>query len=260
MYTRQVTTLFISDLHLNGAHPEITGQFVDFLRGPARAAEHLYILGDLFEFWVGDDDPDPAYALAQDELRALTDSGVPCSVMHGNRDFLIGKNFCTRTGCTPINDGTVIQLYGQRVLLLHGDVLCTDDHSYQRLRRLVRNPVVQWIFKALPLARRERIATRIRAGSKMHTSQASATIMDVNAAAVDRAFDQYGVQIMVHGHTHRPAIHQHAGRDRSRTRIVLGDWHTQGSVLRWSKEDYELITLPRRAERRNETGIADLGE
>lgn len=245
MYTRQVTTFFISDLHLNGAQPEITRQFVDFLRGPARGAEQLYILGDLFEFWIGDDDPDPAYAQVQEELRALTAAGVPCSVMHGNRDFLIGRSFCTRTGCQLIDDGTVIHLYGQRVLLMHGDLLCTDDRSYQRLRRLVRNPLVQWLFKHLPLARRERIATRIRVGSKMHTRQASPVIMDVNAAAVDRAFDRYGVQTMVHGHTHRPAIHQHAKNDIPRTRIVLGDWHTQGSVLRWSSAGYELLTLPR---------------
>jgi UDP-2,3-diacylglucosamine hydrolase len=245
MYTRQVTTFFISDLHLNGAQPEITLQLVDFLRGPARDAEHLYMLGDLFEFWIGDDDPDPAYAQVQDELRALTRSGVPCSVMHGNRDFLLGKQFCARTGCELVNDGVVINLYGQPVLLMHGDLLCTDDHSYQRLRRYVRNPLVQWLFKRLSVARRERIAARIRAGSRMHTSETPPIIMDVNSAAVDRTFDRTAVQIMVHGHTHRPAIHQHPKGNTTRTRIVLGDWHTQGSVLRWSPQGYELLTLPR---------------
>lgn len=245
MYTRRVTTFFISDLHLNGAQPEITRQFMDFLRGPARGAEHLYILGDLFEFWIGDDDPDPAYAQVQDELRALTQSGVPCSVMHGNRDFLIGKVFCERTGCALIDDGTIIKLYGQPVLLLHGDLLCTDDHSYQRLRRIVRNPLVQWLFNRLSLARRERIATRIRAGSQMHTRQAASTIMDVNSQAVEATFESAAVDIMVHGHTHRPAIHQYPTGSAMRTRIVLGDWHTQGSVLRWSSQGYELLTLPR---------------
>lgn len=238
-----MTTLFISDLHLNGAQPEITSQFVDFLRNAARQAEHLYILGDLFEFWIGDDDPDPTYAHIQDELRALTAAGVLCSVMHGNRDFLLGRHFCARTGCRLIDDGTVIERYGQRVLLLHGDVLCTDDRSYQRLRRIVRNPLVQWLFTHLPLAWRERIASRIRAGSRMHTRQAAAAIMDVNAAAVDRAFASAGLHLMIHGHTHRPAIHR-LGQGAN-TRIVLGDWHARGSVLRWSAAGYELLSLPR---------------
>jgi UDP-2,3-diacylglucosamine hydrolase len=245
MYTRRVATFFISDLHLNDAQPEITRQFVDFLRGPARGADRLYILGDLFEFWIGDDDPDPAYAQVQDELRALTHSGVPCCVMHGNRDFLIGKDFCARTGCSLIDDGVIVRLYDQPVLLMHGDLLCTDDHSYQRLRRYVRNPLVQRLFKLLPLLRRERIAARIRAGSQTHTRQAPSAIMDVNAAAVDRAFERAAVQVMVHGHTHRPAIHQHPKANTIRTRIVLGDWHTQGSLLRWSPQGYELLTLPR---------------
>lgn len=240
-----MTTLFISDLHLHAAHPDITAQFIELLRGEARHAEHLYILGDLFEFWVGDDDPDPTYSAVQDELLALTRSGVPCSVMHGNRDFLLGQAFCERTGCRLISDGTVVTLYGQRVLLTHGDLLCTDDHAYQRLRRIVRNPVVQWLFNAMPLARRERIATRIRSGSQMHTQQATPDIMDVNPTAVIAAFERAQVRMMVHGHTHRPAIHQHALRSGTGTRIVLGDWHAQGSVLRWTQAGFELISLPR---------------
>jgi UDP-2,3-diacylglucosamine hydrolase len=243
-----VTTLFISDLHLNGAQPEITTQFVDFLRSTARQAEHLYILGDLFEFWIGDDDPDPTYARVQDELRALTRSGVACSVMHGNRDFLLGKQFCARTGCTLLDDGTVIELHGQRVLLLHGDSLCIDDLSYQRLRRTVRNPVIQWVFKRLSVARRTAIATRIRTGSQMHTQAAVPTIMDVNQSAVTQAFAQHKVRTMIHGHTHRPAIHRYPtnhGDHGDNIRIVLGDWYTQGSVLRWSEAGYELLSLPR---------------
>lgn len=245
VYTYEVTTLFVSDIHLNGAAPAISAQFVQFLRGEARAAEHLYILGDLFEFWIGDDDPDPSYALIQSELRALTQAGVPCSVMHGNRDFLLGEAFCARVGCRLIPDGTTIKLGGEQVLLLHGDVLCTDDHSYQRLRRVVRNPIVQWLFQRLPLQRRERIAARIRAGSKMHTQRVEATIMDVNPQAVIDTFEARQVKIMIHGHTHRPAIHRHALTNGNATRIVLGDWHTQGSVLRWSHDDYQLVSLPR---------------
>lgn len=245
MYTRRVTTFFISDLHLNGAQPEITRQFMEFLRGPARAADHLYILGDLFEFWIGDDDPDPSYAQVQDELRALTAAGVPCSVMHGNRDFLLGKDFCARTGCALIEDGTIIRLYGQEVLLMHGDLLCTDDHSYQRLRRFVRNPVIQWLFKHLPLKRRERIANRIRAGSRKHTRTTMSQIMDVNQQTVKKHMAALGICTLIHGHTHRPDIHHFELGSVDATRIVLGDWHTQGSVLRWSAQGYELLTLPR---------------
>ena len=246
-YTHLMTTMFISDLHLNAAQPEVIAQALNFLRTEARRAEHLYILGDLFEFWIGDDDTDPAYLRVQDELRALTASGVPCSVMHGNRDFLIGKQFERRTGCKLIADSTVICLYGEQVLLLHGDTLCTDDRSYQRLRRIVRNPIVQWIFRLFPLARRERIAAKIRMGSQRHTQKAAAMIMDVNAQVVESTFDRAHVATMIHGHTHRPAIHQHhLSNGATGTRIVLGDWHTQGSVLRWSADNgYALVSLPR---------------
>jgi UDP-2,3-diacylglucosamine hydrolase len=238
--------MFISDLHLHAEQPEVIAQFVQFLRTEARQATHLFILGDLFEFWIGDDDQDPAYANIQLELKALTDSGVPCSVMHGNRDFLLGRQFAKRTGCKIIPDCTVISLYGEPVLLLHGDILCTDDHSYQRLRRIVRNPVIQFVFNCLSLQRRESIATRIRTGSKQHTQQAAAMIMDVNDQAVQTAFKKYDVQHMIHGHTHRPAIHGHSYADRTCTRIVLGDWHDEGSVLRWSATDnYALVALPR---------------
>jgi len=241
-----VTTLFISDLHLCSNRPDITAQFIDFLRDEARGADHLYILGDLFEFWIGDDDPDSAYADVQQALHELTASGVPCSIMHGNRDFLLGRQFCTRTGCNLIDDATVIDLHGQRVLLMHGDVLCTDDHGYQRLRRIVRNPVIQWLFKRLSLARRERIATRIRQGSQQHTRAASAYIMDVNEEAVRAVLRKHQVATMIHGHTHRPKIHTHSlDEQHTGTRIVLGDWHESGSVLRWSASSYALTTLPR---------------
>ncbi len=240
-YTYQVSILFISDLHLSSDHPEITRQFVAFLRNEARQAQHLYILGDLFEFWIGDDDPDPTYQEIQAALLQLTQAGVGCSVMHGNRDFLLGNQFCARTGCTLLMEGVVVTPYGEPVLLTHGDALCTDDVSYQRLRRIVRNPVVQWLFTHLPLSRRERIANRIRSGSQKHTRQAASIIMDVNPAAVRQAFAASKIRTMIHGHTHRPAIH----RDGELTRIVLGDWYTQGSVLRWTAAGYELLSLPR---------------
>ncbi len=242
-----MTTLFISDLHLTGAQPAITAQFVEFLRGAARQAEHLYILGDLFEFWIGDDDPDPdpTYAQVQDELRALTSAGVPCSVMHGNRDFLLGRRFEKASGCKLLDDGTIVDLYGKKVLLMHGDVLCTDDQSYQRLRRIVRNPLVRLIFRLMTLGQRQRLAEKIRAGSKEHIGKTAAYIMDVNPQAVFDTLNHYGVDTMIHGHTHRPAIHKLSNAGRPAMRIVLGDWYTQGSVLRWDPSGFELAELKR---------------
>ena len=150
-----MTTLFISDLHLDGARPDITAQFLDFLEREARRAEALYILGDLFEAWIGDDDPDPDKRRVIQGLRSLTAAGVKSFLIHGNRDFLIGKRFCRETGIELLDDGTVVNLYGRRVLLMHGDTLCTDDHAYQRLRRIVRNPLVQFVLRRLTLRQRQ---------------------------------------------------------------------------------------------------------
>lgn len=240
-----MTILFISDLHLSAAEPAITAQFLDFLQHQARAAKRLYILGDLFEFWIGDDDPDSAAAGIQAGLRALTAAGVPCYLMHGNRDFLLGQRFCANTGCELLPDPSIVEVYGERVLLMHGDTLCTDDRAYQRLRRIVRNPWVQRLFARFSIGWRQKIAERIREGSKAHTYRASKTIMDVNAQAVASIFRTTGVRVMVHGHTHRPAVHSLSVDGRTVTRIVLGDWYTQGSVLRWDERGYELTRLKR---------------
>jgi UDP-2,3-diacylglucosamine hydrolase len=243
-----VTVLFISDLHLDGAHPDITRQFLEFLEGEAARARRLYILGDLFEAWIGDDDPDPDKRAVIAALLKLTRGGVQCYVMHGNRDFLLGRRFCADTGVALIDDGTVIDVFGQRILLMHGDTLCTDDHSYQRLRRIVRNPLVQWILRSLSLPQRQRLAQRMRAGSKAHieaADRATPYIMDVNADAVIAAFRDYAVDCLIHGHTHRPAIHTVTIDGHAKTRIVLGDWYDQGSVLRWSEHGYELAGLRR---------------
>ena len=239
--------LFISDLHLDGARPDITEQFLTFLRTDARQAEALYILGDLFEAWIGDDDPDSDKQRIQLALRELTASGVPCYVMHGNRDFLLGKQFCRTTGCRLLDDGTLIAVHGKQVLLLHGDVLCTDDHAYQKLRRRMRNPILQFIMRNLPLATRKSLAAKIRAGSKAHIENSMAQIMDVNQAAVAQTFAHHHVDLMIHGHTHRPAIHSLTVNGKPATRIVLGDWYTQGSVLRWNDTGYELLSLQRSA-------------
>jgi UDP-2,3-diacylglucosamine hydrolase len=241
-------TLFISDLHLDGERPDITAQFLEFLEREARQAQALYILGDLFEAWIGDDDPDPDKRRVIDALRSLTQSGVRVYFIHGNRDFLIGRRFAAATGVKLLPDGTLIELYGKRVLLMHGDTLCIDDADYQRLRRIVRNPIVQFILRRLSLGRRQKIAARMRAGSKAHIEtmdRSKPQIMDVNQDAVVRTFDAEHADLIVHGHTHRPAVHEVKMGDHVATRIVLGDWYEQGSVLRWNEQGFELAGLRR---------------
>jgi len=241
-----VTTLFISDLHLDGTRPDISAQFLEFLEREGRRAQALYILGDLFEAWIGDDDPDPDKRRVIAGLRAVTDAGVKSFLIHGNRDFLIGKRFCRETGVQLLADGTVIDVYGRRVLLMHGDLLCIDDHAYQRLRRIVRNPLVQFVMRRLTLRQRQRLAERMRAGSKEHIASmdiAAPEIMDVNEDEVRRTFARYGVDCIIHGHTHRPAIHEMQIDGHPAVRIVLGDWYEQGSVLRWDSGGFQLATL-----------------
>ncbi len=240
-----MTTLFISDLHIDASCPEITGQFLHLLNGEARAAEALYILGDLFESWVGDDDADVDQAAAMAGLRSLTTAGVPCFVMHGNRDFLLGKGFCAMTGARLLPDPLIVTLYGERVLVMHGDALCTDDLPYQRLRATVRNVDWQRQFLGLSVASRRALAGAARAGSQAHTAAVEYTITDVNPTSVAAALRGAGVATLLHGHTHRPAIHALTVDGRACTRIVLGDWHTRGSVLRWDRGGPELASLPR---------------
>lgn len=240
-----LSTLFVSDIHLDAAWPDVMAQFLAFLRQRAPGARALYILGDLFEVWIGDDDPDPAKRDVLAALRQLTASGVPCFVMHGNRDFMLGERFCRDTGCRLLDDGTIVELDGERVLLMHGDALCTDDVSYQRLRRIVRNPLMRWIFRHLSLAQREALAARLRTGSRMHTGSTAPEIMDVNDAAVRQAFRTTRVRTLIHGHTHRPAVHRLGVDGTAVRRIVLGDWHAAGSVLEWNASGAELRVLPR---------------
>ena len=182
-----MNTLFISDLHLDGAYPAAIAQFEAFLAGPARAAEALYILGDLFESWVGDDDDDPDRLRVCQALRQLSRAGIACHVCHGNRDFLLGAGFAARTGCRILADPMIVERYGERVLLTHGDVLCTDDTAYQRLRSVVRDPAWQRRFLRLPLATRRVLADAAREGSRTHTGMMAADIMDANQAAVNGA-------------------------------------------------------------------------
>ncbi|MDO5505949.1 MAG: UDP-2,3-diacylglucosamine diphosphatase [Pseudoxanthomonas suwonensis] len=236
-----MTTLFISDLHLEDSRPEATAMFLRFLREEAIHARALYILGDLFEAWVGDDDPSLTGAQVADGLRALADAGVPVHFIHGNRDFLLGADYAERCGMTLLHDPTVIDLHGTPTLLGHGDLLCTDDAAYQAFRGQTRDPRWQAQFLAQPLAARLAFAEQARAASKARygelTSAGTAeTITDVNADAVAAAFRNHHVRRMIHGHTHRPAIHDAPDGQR----IVLGDWYAQGSVLRVDADDVRL--------------------
>ncbi|MGH8259948.1 MAG: UDP-2,3-diacylglucosamine diphosphatase [Steroidobacteraceae bacterium] len=242
-----MATLFVSDLHLDASAPQAIEQFLGFLTEHAAGADALYILGDLFEAWIGDDDPEPARARVCAALLALTSGGVPCFVLHGNRDFLLGKGFSRRTGCVLLPDPIVAELGGERVLLTHGDALCTGDRSYQELRSIVRDARWQQRFLALPLAVRSRFAERARAGSKVHIARAIPYVMDVSPQAVAAAHRASGARRIIHGHTHRPGVHETALDGAPAHRIVLGAWYDQGSYLIVDGGRYELRELPRAA-------------
>jgi UDP-2,3-diacylglucosamine hydrolase len=240
-----MTTLFISDLHLEASQPEIGEQFLSFLSGEARAAEALYILGDLFDAWLGDDDPNPYYVEMKGALRELTSAGIPVKVMHGNRDFMIGEDFAGETGVSLLADPTVVELYGQQVLLCHGDTLCTDDVHYQQVRMMTRDPGWQAMMSAKSIEERIAFALQARQESIARGESVSDEIMDVNQDAVIANLREHGVDLILHGHTHRPAVHAVDLGDRSATRIVLGDWYQQGSLVRWDENGPRLETMPR---------------
>ena len=237
--------LFVSDVHLDAEAPEAQRQFLEFLRTHAAGARVLYILGDLFESWVGDDDAEGDRSAVLAGLRALTAGGVACFLLHGNRDFLIGGDFCRDTGCQLLPDPVIAAIDGERVLLTHGDALCTDDHAYQELRSIVRTPAWQGRFLSLPLSDRQLLANEARAGSRAHTARTIPKIMDVNAAAVTAAFKAARVRRIIHGHTHRPAVHDALVDGQPAQRIVLGAWYEQGSYVVYESGRYELRSLPR---------------
>lgn len=236
-----MSTLFVADIHLCAQEPAITAGFLHFLRTRARAAQALYILGDLFEVWIGDDDPNPLHHEIAMALQALTQSGIPCYFIHGNRDFLLGKRYAAACGMTLLPAQRVMQLDGLRVVILHGDTLCTDDNDYQRFRRRVHQRWLQRLFLSLPLRLRLRIADRMRANSLRANAGKTADIMDVNARAVMAVMEDTGATVMIHGHTHRPAIHQLPGERR---RAVLGAWHHQGSAIEVSTRGVMLHEFP----------------
>jgi UDP-2,3-diacylglucosamine hydrolase len=239
-----VSSWFASDLHLDPAAPEITERFLRFLAGPVRGAASLYLLGDIFEAWLGDDNPEPANRHVIAALAAVSARGTLLYLMHGNRDFLLGERFCAETGATLLDDPAIATIGAERVLLSHGDGLCVDDGAYQRLRALVRDPDVRRGFEALPLASRRRLAIEARAGSREHLAAAGEYITDVNQAAVETLMRAANVRTMIHGHTHRPATHRFEVAAVEYTRIVLGAWHATANVLHWDAAGYRLEPCP----------------
>lgn len=235
----KVTTLFISDLHLDTQRPDIIREFIDLLDQAKISATGLYILGDFVEYWIGDDDPDHGLEDAFDKLNELAQS-LPVYLMHGNRDFLIGKEFVNRYRLSLLPDPAVIDLYGERALLMHGDTLCTDDVEYQAFRKMVREPEWQTGFLAKPLAERRAIVINLRKTSKEATEDKPEDIMDVNQPAVEQAMREHNVRLLIHGHTHRPGVHNFVLDGQPATRIVLGDWYQQSSVLYYAETGFTL--------------------
>jgi UDP-2,3-diacylglucosamine hydrolase len=238
-----MTTLFISDLHLDASRPEITRLFVEFLENEAASADALYILGDLFEAWIGDDASDEVGDAVAAALATLHERGVPSFYIHGNRDFLLGDAYARRARMTLLPDPSLVEIGGESVLLMHGDTLCTDDAPYQAFRKETHDPAWQRAFLARPVAERRAFAEHARAESQRYTKSVADAITDVNSDSVTSALAEHRVVTLIHGHTHRPAIHV-LGPGGSR-RIVLGDWYEHGSVLNTSGGASELTILHR---------------
>jgi UDP-2,3-diacylglucosamine hydrolase len=224
-------TLFASDLHLDTSRPQITRLFLDVLDTLGRNADAVYILGDLFDLWPGDDDDSPVGHAITDGLGACVAAGTPVYLLHGNRDFLIGEQFTARTGCQLLDDPARIDLYGTPVLLMHGDSLCTDDVDYQAFRAEVRDSRWQQDFLRWSLQARRDIAQVLRGKSRASAREKPEYIRDVNSDTVARFMTDHGVQLLIHGHTHRPGIHEFEIAGKPARRMVLGDWYRQGSLL-----------------------------
>ena len=234
----------MSDLHLPAQASTLRQDFLRFLQGPARKAEAVYLLGDIFEAWIGDDDGLAHYGAEIEALRALSQSGVPVFFQHGNRDFLVGERFARAAGVSLLADPVVAEIEGHRTLLTHGDLLCTDDVGYQRWRRFSRNGCVQWLFLRIPASVKRAIADRLRRGSKSAKTRKSMAIMDVNEAAVSECFLSYGVDRIIHGHTHRPDVHRELVDGRECERIVLADWREdRREYLQVTREDWRRVEI-----------------
>lgn len=225
-------TVFISDLHLEEKRPDITEIFLKFLHSPeVKQARALYILGDLFESWVGDDLVSPFHQNIVSALRQITLQGLPIYITHGNRDFLIGKRFLRLTGCSLLPDEHVINLNGVPTLLMHGDTLCTEDKAYLQFRKKTRNWFVQKFFLMKSLKKRLAIAEKMRSASQAYMSTVPESILDVTQTEVERVMQKHGVPQLIHGHTHRPFVHQFEVSGNKMTRIVLSPWHEKGHAL-----------------------------
>jgi UDP-2,3-diacylglucosamine hydrolase len=232
--------LLISDLHLEEGRPDITQAFLGLLNGRARNAASLYILGDFFEAWIGDDAMSPFQRSICQALRALSDSGTRVFLMHGNRDFMIGKAFCKAAGCTLLKDPSVVHFNGEPVLLMHGDSLCTRDEAYMRMRRYLRHPLTLWVLRHLPLSTRHKLARKLRSESRAQTRMKANDIVDVTPHEVPRVMTESGVKTLIHGHTHRPAVHDVQLGEATAQRIVLGDWDREGWLLQIDESGFHL--------------------
>ncbi len=237
-------TYFIADLHLSADRPDITACLRQFLSEQACDAEALYVLGDLFEYWLGDDDLNDFTLLISEMFRNLADQGVPIFFIHGNRDFLIRQRFAHRSGMQLLPEQTVINLYGTPTLIMHGDELCTLDLAYQKFRRKARSWWWPRLVLALPLALRRKLAENGRKTSQKNQQALTLEIMDVTPSEVIKVMEHHNVRRLIHGHTHRPAIHAFEVSGEAAQRIVLGDWYDQGSMLKVTPQGIELISQP----------------
>lgn len=235
-----MTTLFISDLHLSPDNEALIQLTIDFLSTQTKDIDALYLLGDVFNTWLGDDIVPVEFEPLITQLQQLHQSGIKTYLMVGNRDFMMGKQLAERCGCQLIAEPMVIDLYGIKTLLIHGDSLCIDDVSYQRYRRITRNKLLQWCFLHLPVRYRQGISDKIKQKSREQKQYKSAMIMDVNQFEVSRIMQQYDVQYLIHGHTHRPAIHAFTLANKQAYRIVLGDWENKISVLKCNDQQFIL--------------------
>lgn len=238
-----MATYFISDLHLERIESPITNIFTAFL-DDLNQNDSLYILGDLFESWIGDDDVSDLSQYISDRLLMLSERNIFVAIMHGNRDFLIGEDFCKASSVELINDPLIIEINTKKVMLTHGDELCTDDKEYQAFRSVVRNPLWQKDFLNFPISKREKIAGEAKDASKDSKDNKAMEIMDVNTDAVLKAFNDHDIEIMIHGHTHRPNIHKVSNEGKNLTRYVLGDWSKNSAIiLKWNEAEVELMDL-----------------
>ena len=236
-----MTVLFVADLHLSRQRSDLIQAFTDFLQHRTHQAEALYLLGDIFEAWIGDDFLDACFAPIISELKVLSERGCRLYFQHGNRDFLVGKDFCQLIGAQLLDESVIVQLPSRKALVMHGDQLCTDDSQYQKFRALVRSKAWQHDFLAKSIQERLQIAKDLRTASKAQTGLKSAEITDVNPTAVEQAMSAAQVTLLIHGHTHRPATHRLTINQQAATRIVLGDWDHSLWFLECTQKGCQLI-------------------